>query len=65
LPKTKCGIDLKIPSETEILDSLKRLKRAPLKYQALYNLLVDSGLRLLEAVEIIKRFKQADLVKGC
>ena len=64
LPKTKCGIDLKIPSETKILDSLKRLNRAPLKYQALYNLLVDSGLRLVEAVELIKGFKKADFIKG-
>lgn len=64
LPKVKYGIDLKIPSETEILDSLKKLSKAPVKYQALYNLLIDSGLRLVEAVELIKTFTNADLVTG-
>lgn len=64
LPKVKCGIDLKIPSEAEIVNSLRMLKRAPLKYQALYNLLIDSGLRLVEAVELIKGFKRADLIEG-
>jgi intergrase/recombinase len=43
LPKVKCGIDLKIPSESEIVESLRRLICAPLKYQALYNLLLTLG----------------------
>ena len=64
LPKVRCGIDLKIPSETEIISSLRRLKDAPLKYQALYNILLDSGLRLIEAVNLINTFETADNVKG-
>ncbi len=64
LPKVKCGIDLKIPSEAKIVDSLRKLGKAPLKYQALYNLLVDSGLRLVEAVELIKDFKEAEKIRG-
>ena len=64
LPKVRCGIDLRIPSETEIINSLRRLKNAPLKYQALYNILLDSGLRLIEAVNLINTFETANNVKG-
>jgi intergrase/recombinase len=64
LPNVQCGIDLKIPSEINILDSLKKLKAAPLKYQALYNLLVDSGLRLVEACELINSFKDVEVVNS-
>ena len=35
LPKVQCGIDLKIPEEAKIVDSLRKLSKAPLKYQAL------------------------------
>ena len=37
---------------------------APLKYQALYDLLIDSGLRLIEAVELINSFNEAEKVNG-
>lgn len=64
IPNVRCGIDLKIPSEPQILDSLKRLPRAPVKYQAVYNLLLDSGLRLAESVELINNFTEAEAVNG-
>jgi intergrase/recombinase len=57
LPKVQCGIDLKIPDEAKIIESLRKLFKAPVKYQARYNLLLDSGLRLIEAVELIARAK--------
>jgi intergrase/recombinase len=64
LPKVHCGIDLKIPSEARIVESLRKLPKAPLKYQALYNLLLDSGLRLVEAVELINSFKDAEAINA-
>jgi len=64
IPKDSTGLDLKIPSEEAILNSLKRLNRAPVKYQALYNLLLDSGLRLVEAIRLINTFKDAEEVNG-
>ena len=66
LPKVKCGLDLKIPTEKEIIDSLNGLKRAPLKYQALYRLILDSGLRATEAVKVINEFdlEKAENVNG-
>jgi len=53
IPKDNIGIDLNIPSEEAIIASLNKLSGIPLKYQALYNLLLDSGLRLTEAVKAI------------
>jgi intergrase/recombinase len=64
IPNVRCGIDLKIPSEDKILDSLRKLSKMPLKYQAAYNLLLDSGLRLAEAVELINNFQDAEAVNG-
>jgi intergrase/recombinase len=66
LPKVSSGIDLRIPTETMIVDSLRRVERAAFKYNALYNLLVDSGLRLMEAVYVVNNFddSRVDKVNG-
>jgi intergrase/recombinase len=64
IPKVHCGIDLNIPSEDKILDSLRKLSRALVKYQAVYHLLLDSGLRLAEAVELVNNFMEAEAVNG-
>jgi len=64
LPHVECGIDLKIPVESEIVDSLRKLPSAPVRYQAVYNLLLDSGLRLVEGIELIGSFKEAELING-
>ena len=64
LPRDNIGVDLKVPTEQEILNSLKKLNSIPLKYQALYNLLVDSGLRLTEAVKAINEFSPPFKVKS-
>jgi len=65
LPKVGCGVDLKVPGEEEILDSLRRLKDIPAKYAVLYDLLLDSGLRLIEGVKLIHEFSgDAEGVNG-
>jgi len=64
LPNIECGIDLRIPTENDIVASLKHLTKAPVKYQALFSLLLDSGLRLVEGVELINNFKEAENVNG-
>ena len=64
IPKVSCGIDLKIPTEKEIQDSLSKLETAPKKYSVVYNLLLDSGLRLVEAVTLINGFKDVEEVNG-
>jgi len=62
LPKIECGIDLNIPTEADIINSLSRLHSAHYKYQVLYGLLLDSGLRLVEGVNLINSFNTADNV---
>ncbi len=64
IPRVKSGVDLRIPSEKEILDSLNKLESAPRKYSAVYNLLLDSGLRLVEGVTLINEFRDAEEVNG-
>ena len=58
LPKDSIGVDNYVPSENEIECSIRKLRRIPLKYQALYNLLLDSGLRLREAIYLINNFQR-------
>jgi intergrase/recombinase len=64
LPKVRCGIDLNVPEEAVMIQSLCKLSKAPERYVLLYNVLVDSGLRLVEAVKVITEFKSAEQVNG-
>jgi intergrase/recombinase len=64
MPKIQCGIDLQIPEETSVMESMMKLKGIPKGYDALYNLLLDSGLRLVEAAEVINDFKGAEKING-
>ncbi len=64
IPKVSSGIDLKIPTENEILGSLVKLENSPQKYRALYSLLLDSGLRLVEGMILINNFKGAEEING-
>jgi intergrase/recombinase len=64
IPQDSVGVDLKIPVESEILTTLGKFKALPLKYQALYNLLLDSGLRLTEAARLINQFENPSAVQG-
>ena len=64
LPKIRQSIDVRVPSEGEILDSLRRLRGIPEKYSALFNLLLDSGVRLVEGVRLIKGFEETEDLGG-
>ena len=64
LPRCRCNVDLKVPTEEEIINSLKKLSGVALKYRCLFNLLLDSGLRLKEAVKLINDFEGAEEVNG-
>jgi intergrase/recombinase len=64
IPKEVATFDLNVPSEEEIQASLRKLEGAPLKYRCLWNLLLDSGLRLTEAVRLINDFDDAIKVNG-
>lgn len=64
IPQEVEFVDLTIPTEEQIMSSLRRLLKAPLKYQAFYSLLLDSGLRCTEAARLINSFADAEEVKG-
>jgi intergrase/recombinase len=64
IPQDIIGVDLKVPAESEILDSIRKLNKMPLKYRALYNLLLDSGIRLVEAVKLLNQFEDPVKVQG-
>jgi len=51
-PKTSIGVDLNVPSESDISNALVNLEKRDKSgiVFALYNLLIDSGLRLVEGV---------------
>ncbi|MEM4713770.1 MAG: hypothetical protein QXQ61_04385 [Candidatus Bathyarchaeia archaeon] len=58
IPKREIGVDLKIPSEEDIVRSLRIVEKADsLKHRAAFNLALDSGLRLTETVKLIDDFK--------
>jgi len=56
IPKDEVGFDLRIPSPEEVVYSLRVMSKGCLKYRALYNLVLESGLRLVEACRLINGF---------
>jgi intergrase/recombinase len=51
-PKTSIGVDLNVPTESDVLTALRHLEERDKNRRifALYNLLIDSGLRLVESI---------------
>jgi len=53
IPKDQIGIDLKVPEEEDIFHSIQLISEMTVKYRALWDLCLDSGIRMIEAVRII------------
>ena len=64
LPTFQCGIDLNVPEEAAMLQALNKVASAKAEYNALFNLLVDSGLRLIEAVKAMGKIESAEPING-
>jgi intergrase/recombinase len=64
LPKAEYGIDLKIPTEDDLVASLGKCQSLPIEYSALYSLLCDSGLRLTEGIHFINEQRNFEQVNG-
>jgi intergrase/recombinase len=62
LPALRSGVDLNVPSEEEVIDSLRRLAEARVdgKLFAVYNLLLDSGLRVVEGIGLFNRMASGE-----
>jgi len=54
-------IDLRRPRPYQILNLLRALREAPIKYQAFYNLILDSAVRPFHAVEVLKGWNEENL----
>jgi len=64
IPKDQTGVDVNVPDEKDILNSLRLMKEIGLpKYNALWNLTLDSGLRLAEATKLINNIQNIDVQK--
>jgi len=61
VPGDQIGIDVKVPSEARIISSLQAMGRLAAEYNTLYNLVLDSGLRLTEAVRFSNDFSEAEI----
>ena len=54
IPRDEVGVDLMVPTEEAIAESLRKLSKPRfMRLFAVYNLVLDSGLRLVEAVRLI------------
>jgi len=58
LPKDTRFVDSYVPSEEVVKQSIAKLRRIPEKYKAAYRLLLESGLRLIEAVRLVNSFHE-------
>ena len=62
VPKDVTGFDLNVPTEQEVIDSLRLVARAPqLKDKAAYNMALDSGLRITEIAKLMKSFNSTSI----
>jgi len=58
LPKDCRFEDRHRPNERQIIESLRKLWRVPEKYKVVYRLLLESGLRLTEAVRLVNEIHE-------
>ncbi len=63
IPSVRVGVDLREPSEKEVVETFKKLENKPLKYRALFHVILDSGIRLSHAIQLINSFNEERLEK--
>ena len=56
IPRDQIGIDIKVPEEQAVRVDLSKISKMASKYQALWHLCLDSGIRLVEAIHLINDF---------
>lgn len=62
IPKDKIGIDLHVPEPEDVVQSLRVISGAPMKYRALWNLCLDGGIWLVDAIGILEGFSEHRLM---
>ena len=63
IPRDEVGFDINVPDEAAVVESLRRLGAAEgfWRYSAVYNLILDSGLRLSEAILFVESLNVSDI----
>ena len=61
IPKDRIRIDIRVPAEGQIIKSIELMAHANPRYNAIYNLVVDSGLRLSEAVQLYNNLSETEI----
>jgi len=64
IPRDEVGVDLMVPTDEAIIRSLRKLSKPRfMRFFAVYNLVLDSGLRLVEAVRLINSLSTVQIQK--
>jgi len=61
IPKDQVGIDINTPDEAEVFSSLVKIREINSNYRVLWLLLLESGVRLVEAVRMLNEFDERKL----
>jgi len=66
IPRDEVGFDINVPAEEQIVDSLKQLSSdaGHEVYFAIYNLILDSGIRVIEAVRLVEDLDHVQIEKA-
>jgi intergrase/recombinase len=64
IPKDEVGVDINVPDESQIISDMRRLSNKSLRGQAAYNLLLDSGLRLVEVSKLLSSLPETEKLEG-
>jgi intergrase/recombinase len=63
IPKDEIGFDVEVPLPEQIAHSLQAMAKGQMRYRAVYELTVDSGLRLIEACRLLSDFSAGNVEK--
>ena len=68
IPRVRVNVDINVPDETEVYDSLVKIRSVNEHYRILWLLCLESGVRLIEAVKVLNEFDMRKLhyiSRGC
>ena len=63
IPATKTGVDLYVPEEDEVIETLRKLESLLPKYKMLWHFILDSGIRKSHAVKLLNAWDESKLQK--
>ena len=64
IPRTKTGVDKYVPSEEEIIETLRKVGKMPVEFQVVYNVVLESPSRPTHVIEVLKNWDEKRLRKA-